>query len=291
MFPGMDTRTPSTEQPPALPAPADPARTTAESPRGLAAFLVIAFAFSWTAWWAGGLLLGDANPLPAVLVGGFGPMVAAIAVTAATRGRSGVGALLRRHSVGRRGGPVPYLIAALAVLAIAASAAAPVYLRGVAVDEAALGAALAAAPVQFLLIALVGGGNEELGWRGFALPRLQGSLPPVAANVVLGAVWAVWHAPLFAMAGTAQADMYFPAYALLCVGLTVVLGHVFNRARGGVLAAVLAHAAINVVSGLKAVAVGEPAGAAEVALVALVAVVLAAATRGRLGLPRAGAGR
>ncbi|WP_017569373.1 CPBP family intramembrane glutamic endopeptidase, partial [Nocardiopsis halotolerans] len=208
--------------------------------------------------------------------------------TAAVQGRSGVGALFRRYSLRRRGGITPYAIAALALLAIATSAVLLALPGGSSVDEARLNTALAVAPVQFLLIALAGGGNEELGWRGFALPRLQGALPPLAANVVLGAVWAVWHAPLFAMDGTVQSQMYFPAYALLCVGLTVVLGHVFNSARGGVLAAVVAHAAINVVSGLKAAAVGGSAGAVEVALVALVAVVLVVATRGRLGLRRAG---
>ncbi|MEE2047265.1 CPBP family intramembrane glutamate endopeptidase, partial [Nocardiopsis tropica] len=84
--------------------------------------------------------------------------------------------------------------------------------------------------------------------------------------------------------GTVQAPVYFPADALLSVGLTVVLRHVFNSSRGGVLAAVIAHTAINVVSGLKGAAVGDPAGAPEVALVALVAVFLVVVTRGRLGL-------
>ncbi|MFC6432596.1 type II CAAX endopeptidase family protein [Nocardiopsis tropica] len=286
MFLGMKNEHLSTHPRPSAPtAPAvDPARTTVLAPRGLTAFLVIAFAFSWIAWWGGTLLLDGANPMPAVLVGSFGPMAAAVLVTAATEGRSGVGALFRRYSPLRRGGVTPYAIAVLAVLAIAASGVIAVRLQGATVDGAALDAALMAVPVQFLLIALVGGGNEELGWRGFALPRLQGSLPPLAANAVLGAVWAVWHAPLFSMAGTVQAQMYFPAYALLCVGLTVVLGHVFNSSRGGVLAAVIAHTAINVVSGLKGAAVGDPAGAPEVALVALVAVFLVVVTRGRLGL-------
>ncbi|WP_407942019.1 CPBP family intramembrane glutamic endopeptidase [Nocardiopsis codii] len=266
----------------------DQARTTVVAPRGLTAFLVIAFAFSWTAWWAGTHLLAGANPMLVVIAGGFGPMVAAVVVTAATSGWSGVGALFRRYSLPRRGGIAPYAIAVLVVLAIAASGAISLHLRGATVDETLLNAALATVPVQFLLIAVAGGGNEELGWRGFALPRLQGALPPLAANVVLGAIWAVWHAPLFSMAGTAQSQVYFPAYALLCVGLTVVLGHVFNASRGGVLAVVLAHTAVNVVSGLKATLMGDPAGVTEVALVSLVAVVLVTATRGRLGLGRSG---
>ncbi|MFB8768994.1 type II CAAX endopeptidase family protein [Nocardiopsis alba] len=287
MFLGMVTETPSTA--PVASAPAhspDPSRTTAVDPRGLAAFLVITFAFSWTAWWLIPRFLDGGDPTPAVLVGGFGPMVAAILVTAFTQGSAGVGALFRRHSLRRRGGIAPYAITALIVLAIAGSAALPVRLGTVSVEEEVLHAALMMVPLQFLVIALVGGGNEELGWRGFALPRLQGTLPPLAANVVLGAIWAVWHAPLFEMAGTIQSEVYFPAYALLCVGLTIVLGHVFNSAKGGVLAAVVAHAAVNVVAGLKGMLVGDPAGLFEVSAVLLVAVVLVVATRGRLGLRR-----
>ncbi|WP_017607369.1 CPBP family intramembrane glutamic endopeptidase [Nocardiopsis xinjiangensis] len=278
----------STEQPhtSSLPAASDPSRTTAAAPHGLTAFLGIAFAFSWTAWWAGPHLIPADDPMPFVVLGGFGPMAAAIAVTAATQGWAGTRSLFRRYSIGRRGGPVPYLIAALALLAIAASAALPVYTGNVTPDRDVLNAALMTVPVQFLAIALAGGGNEELGWRGFAQPRLQGALPPLAANLVLGMVWAVWHAPLFALDGTVQSEMSFPAYTLLCVGLTFVLGHVFNSARGGVLAAVLAHAAINVLAGLKVAVVGDPAGALEVTFVLVIGAVLALATRGRLGLRR-----
>ena len=292
MFLGMATETPSIRPHTSAPVTApDPSRTTAVDPRGLTAFLVVTFAFSWAAWWLIPRFLDGGDPTPAVLVGAFGPMVAAIVVTAFTQGRAGVGALFRRHSLGRRGGLRPYAVTVLIVAAIAGSAALPVYLGTAEVEEAALRAALLGVPVQFLLIALVGGGNEELGWRGFALPRLQGSLPPLAANVTLGAVWAVWHAPLFDMAGTIQSEVNFPAYALLCVGLTVVMGHVFNSARGGVLAAVIAHAAVNVVSGLKGMLVGDPAGVFEVTAVLTVAAILALATRGRLGLRAADDGR
>ncbi|MFC3520724.1 type II CAAX endopeptidase family protein [Streptomonospora nanhaiensis] len=268
---------------PAHAAAADPARATALAPRGLAAFLVIAFAFSWGVWWAGSAFL-PGSPMPAVIAGGFGPAVAAVAVTLATEGLSGAGALFRRYSPRRRGWFAALGATVLVLAAIAGSAAVPLYLGTAALDTEALRAAAVLAPVNLLVIALAGGGNEELGWRGFALPRLQGALPPVAANTVLGAVWAVWHAPLFTMAGTVQSEIAFPAYALLCVGLTVVLGYVFNATRGGVLLAVAAHAAVNVVTGLKGTAVGDAAGVGEVAFVALAALVLVALTRGRLGL-------
>ncbi|WP_420028571.1 CPBP family intramembrane glutamic endopeptidase [Halorussus lipolyticus] len=52
--------------------------------------------------------------------------------------------------------------------------------------------------VSFVTIALIGGGNEEPGWRGFALPKLQERYAPVPATLILGVVWAFCHLPLLA---------------------------------------------------------------------------------------------
>ncbi|KIH98013.1 CAAX protease [Streptomonospora alba] len=289
--PSSATRPPSPDSasasaPESASAAADPARATTLPPRGLAAYLLVAFAFSWSVWGGGTALTEGGNPMALVIIGSFGPAVAAVAVTWALQGWSGVGALFRRYSPRRRGGAAPYVITAAVVLAIAASAAIPVLLAEASVNSAELGAAAALLPANVLLIAFAGGGNEELGWRGFMLPRLQGAMPPLAANVILGAVWAVWHAPLWTMPGTVQSQIDFHVYTMLVVGLTVVFGCVFNSSRGGLIAVVVAHTAVNAVAGLKVAALGEASGMGEAVLVALVAVILVLLTRGRLGLPR-----
>jgi len=43
--------------------------------------------------------------------------------------------------------------------------------------------------------------NEEPGWRGFALPRLQARFGPVVGSILLGTLWAGWHLPLFFIHG------------------------------------------------------------------------------------------
>ncbi len=47
---------------------------------------------------------------------------------------------------------------------------------------------------MFAFVAFLGGGREEAGWRGFALPWLRWR--PWQATLVIGIVWGVWHIPL-----------------------------------------------------------------------------------------------
>ena len=46
---------------------------------------------------------------------------------------------------------------------------------------------------------------EELGWRGFALPRLLKRSNPLMGSLILGAIWGLWHLPSFFLGGMVQA--------------------------------------------------------------------------------------
>jgi membrane protease YdiL (CAAX protease family) len=48
----------------------------------------------------------------------------------------------------------------------------------------------------FLYNVIYGGLSEEPGWRGFALPRLQAKFSPLVTSLILGVLWAFWHAPV-----------------------------------------------------------------------------------------------
>jgi membrane protease YdiL (CAAX protease family) len=80
---------------------------------------------------------------------------------------------------------------------------------------------------------------EELGWRGLALPLLQGRWNALASSVLLGLVWGVWHLPLMVASG----DPPVP-YLLLIVPHTVLMTWVVNSTRGSMLVAMLFHAGL-----------------------------------------------
>jgi hypothetical protein len=95
-----------------------------------------------------------------------------------------------------------------------------------------------------LLVPGMGGAWEEPGWRGFALPSLQGSgRSALVASLILGAVWALWHLPLLATGQMGGWDV------VNIMGSTIVLTWVFNGTGGSVLIVMLLHAMNNTVSG------------------------------------------
>lgn len=103
------------------------------------------------------------------------------------------------------------------------------------------------AVIGFLVFMLLGGPlAEELGWRGFLLPRLLRRLNPFNATLLLGVIWIVWHLPLFWIEGTAQnAQGFFTLHGLQWIvevlALTVIVTWLFERTGWSTLGAVLIH--------------------------------------------------
>lgn len=92
--------------------------------------------------------------------------------------------------------------------------------------------------VQSLLLGPMG---EEVGWRGLALPLLQHRFSPFWASLILGVVWAFWHAPAFAMSGTPQSAWSFGPFFVGLIAITVIMTPLFNASRGSLLIAIFYH--------------------------------------------------
>lgn len=103
-------------------------------------------------------------------------------------------------------------------------------------------------------IGLWGGGLEEVGWRGFALPRLQIRHSPLTASLVVGFFWALWHTPEYytgqytSSSGTGPAAIagILARFVLYTPPLTVLFTWIYNRTHGNLLLPVLAHTSFNV---------------------------------------------
>lgn len=78
--------------------------------------------------------------------------------------------------------------------------------------------------VPYLLIMIIlGGGQEEFGWRGYALPILESKYGIWLANIILGIIWAIWHIPLWFIIGSSQSYMNFGGFIFLMVGYSFIL--------------------------------------------------------------------
>jgi CAAX protease family protein len=203
----------------------------------LIAFFVLAYLLTW---WIYPLL--KFSPLLGIF-GLFGPALAAIVVAAWTEGKAGVKALLSRVVRWRVG--IPWYVIALGlptVLSLATAALA--YLIG----ESGFIRVGALAPIELALFVLVVG--EELGWRGYALPRLLEKRSPLVASLILGVLWGVWHLPTFLVSGTPQYGLPLTAFVLLTIEYSILMTWVFLHSVGSVLVATLFHGAINLSQGI-----------------------------------------
>jgi len=86
---------------------------------------------------------------------------------------------------------------------------------------------------------------EELGWRGFALPRLLSRYSPFTASLILGVIWGVWHLPSFFVSGMVQNGMSLVIFVLYTPCLSILMTWVFQHTHGSVLSAVMIHYMVN----------------------------------------------
>jgi uncharacterized protein len=219
-------------------------------------YTLLAYGLSWIVW--SPAVLATAGiitvPLPLdlftallLMIGAFGPLIAALIVTGRETGRAGVGRLVARARQWQIGLPA---LALIVVLPFAASATARTLdtLTGGTPPAFALENPLALIPT-FLFILLLGGPlQEEFGWRGYALPQLQGRWGVVGASLILGIVWALWHLPFWYMAGAGMDGTPLPVYLLYTIGLSGVMTWLHAATGGSLFAAILMHTTANFVS-------------------------------------------
>jgi len=200
-------------------------------------------------------------------------------------GKEGVRALVVR--AGRwRVGPVWY---AASLLLIPAVIGVSVLIRGLLGADLAgldlLGNLAFAVPISLLAAVM-----EEFGWRGFMLPRLLKRGSALKAALIVGVVWALWHAPINYLGLSKYGMQALPilfALAVLPIAQTVIMVWIHNSAKQSMLMMILTH--FSITGGFILFSLPNPTAAAELrgdlitagtlTLAAIVIVVAASAKR------------
>ncbi len=211
--------------------------STAVKRHPMAAFVLLAYAFSWWPWPLYSLGLS-----PAALVG-FGPFLAALVVLGVTGGRPAVADLFRQMVRWRAGLGWYALALGLPILITGLAAALNVLLGAPAPgpEQLAQWPSIFSSFFLLLLIPGIGGAWEEPGWRGFALPKLASRRSQLAACLPLAVMWAGWHLPLFLTGIIPGADL------LYIFGMVVIFSWVYYGAGRSVLIIMIFHAMNNAV--------------------------------------------
>ena len=226
---------------------ATPSRTTMTRAFPLK-YIVIAFAFTWFFWLlaileARGLI--SSLPVPALFLGAFGPMVAAVIVTAQESGRAGLRSLLSRV-VRWRVAPIWYGVALLgSIVVVLGGMAMHVVLGGQPPNLpgmiGALPTVLAISVYMFIQVGI----GEEIGWRGYALPKLQSGYGALVSSLILGGIWVLWHLPLFFNPASSYSNTPFWALLIFMLPVSILITWIFNSTGGSALMIMILHAMLN----------------------------------------------
>jgi membrane protease YdiL (CAAX protease family) len=172
------------------------------------------------------------------ITGGFVPSLVAIFLTWKQHGVSGLRQLGRRILQFKIGWQ--WYLAAVAVVVISTlGQLATISLLGQTFDLALFPAQLGSA----ILLIVLGPLSEEIGWRGYALDRLQTKWNALVSSLMVGLVWGLWHGPLFYMVGTSQHELALPFVGFVggVMAVSVLFTWLHNNTHGSLWTAILFH--------------------------------------------------
>jgi membrane protease YdiL (CAAX protease family) len=88
--------------------------------------------------------------------------------------------------------------------------------------------------------------GEEIGWRGYALPRLQARRSALSASLILAPIWGLWHLPLWLTGDAVKTPVFYvPFFFFSVFAFSVILTWVYNSTEGSLLMVVFLHATVN----------------------------------------------
>jgi membrane protease YdiL (CAAX protease family) len=232
----------------------------------LLVFFLLAFGISWIVWipltMASHGLIAFQIPIGIVgLLGAFGPSLAAIIITRAREGKAELHNLLRRLLLWRVDVRWYLFVLLWPPILSLATTGGHILLGGLSPDfndplvlsayplppEAKAFGPWPLLPFVFLHQMLMSSPmGEEIGWRGFALPRLQRGRNALISSVILGLLWFVWHLPLYLNREHPLFNQFLGWLVLSFVADAILFTWVYNNTEGSLLLPLLLHTSMNI---------------------------------------------
>ena len=220
-------------------------------------FFLLTFAYSWIIW-IPSVLDGIGLDLPfdvagystlVVIIGAFAPLMAAITLVARDDGWKGVKSFLGK-ALDFHIKPAYLILALVLPLLIHVIAHYLSIAVGMDVAQTLFPAEISLSPIilaipYFILMLVIGGGQEEFGWRGYAQEPLQEKIGVIPASLVIGIIWGTWHLPLWFMAGDLHSAYSFLAFVMMTTSISLVYAWLYNSGEKKLVVVMFFHAMNN----------------------------------------------
>ena len=220
-----------------------------------ARFFLVTFIFSWVIW--GPLVLGSLKIIPVsekilsvirypvIFLGAFGPLAAALLDLRHAEGKGSAKKFLQSFFDFRLGFKAYFL----PILIFGGSTFFAWFmpeLFGYERLPMLLPSIWVLIPCLIFMI-LLGGGQEEFGWRGYALPVLERKFGIWYANIFLGVIWSLWHIPTCFITGTTQSYMNFGGFVILMTGYSFIFSWIRKISGNRPFSGLYAHGVANAI--------------------------------------------
>jgi membrane protease YdiL (CAAX protease family) len=209
-------------------------------------FFVLTYVFTW-AIESPLVFLTDSvtatQGLVLVILASNVPSAVAIVLTAIVLGRGALRKLLARLLIWRVS-PFWYLVVFLGPVALTGGVVLLNSLMGG--PALSLGMTLVGATIFFAFSVVPGSAlGEEIGWRGYVLPRLQSRMSALSAALLIAPIWGLWHLPLWLTGDPVKTPTFYVAFFAAVFPMSVLLTWVYNSTGGSLLMVVILHATVN----------------------------------------------
>jgi len=219
-------------------------------------FLILTLLWSWTNWFIGLNCLSDGINQESIgkflvffFVGVYGPTISGIITTLLFDGLKGVFELIKKLFIWKA--PLKYYVYIILLPLL-------FVIIGIALYSQFIGKiggfdimAFLSIPTILLAGLYAGPLGEELGWRGFLLPKLQKSYSNLNSAIIIGFIWFIWHIPLWwapfgtLVSGEPISLISVFTYFIMLICLSIIITWLVINSKGSVLIALLFHLSIN----------------------------------------------